>query len=222
MILTFFFLWFITQVQPSWSPDANGLGVVKGIVVDSNGRPVEGATVYATDQNDPPMSRPYLTTTNANGEFVLVQVRPGKKVRIHAYEDIDYYSWVTSGFTLPSKLEMPEVEVKPGQTVMGVTVQPMQKQGRLKLDVRDADSKELVQGITLLSCRDDHPTEGGYCVGGSGSSEFVPAGVGISIKIEADDGKHVKWQYHDSKTGSLYFRVKSGETETMTIYLRKK
>ena len=46
--------------------------------------------------------------------------------------------------------------------------------------------------------------------------------VGISIKIEADDGQHEKWQYRDPKTGSAYFRSKSGETETINIFLRKK
>jgi hypothetical protein len=47
-------------------------------------------------------------------------------------------------------------------------------------------------------------------------------GVGISIKIKTDDGQHQKWEYRDAKTGSPYFRAKSGETETMNIYLRKK
>lgn len=212
----------MAQAQLSSPPTANNLGTIRGTVVDPDGKPVEGANVYATNQNDPPMSRPYATTTNANGEFVLVQVRPGPEVRIHAYKDIDYYSWIKWGFNLPPKLEMPEVEVKPGQTVTGVIVRPMQKQGRLNLVVRDADTKELVHGILYVFCREDHPTEGGYCTGGSESETFVPVGVGISIKIKTDNGKHVKWEYRDPKTGSPYFRAKSGETESMNVYLRKK
>ena len=42
-----------------------------------------------------------------------------------------------------------------------------------------------------------------------------------SIKVEAHDGLHETWEYRDPNTGSPYFRAKSGETETMDIYLPK-
>ena len=209
--------------QPS-PPAASDLGVIKGTVVDPNGKPVEGARVYAAGDNDPPLnSINHTTTSNANGEFVLDQVRPGKN-KIHPYKDSDYYADVYSAFGRPPKLEMPEVEVKPGQTVTGVTVRLMQKAGKLHLNVRDADTKELIIGIGYLFCREDHPTDGRYCLGGGGLSDhehFMPVGVGISIKVEAD-GQHEKWEYHDPKTGSPYYRAKSGETETMDVYLHMK
>jgi hypothetical protein len=219
----------ITQ-QPS-PATANDLGTIEGKVVDPDGKPVAGAQVYvggtrayAEGKNGPPLnSRNNETTTNANGDFVLDRVIPNKKVVIHAYNDTDYYAFVMWAFNLPPKLERPEVEVKPGQTVTGVAVRLTQRAGQLHLYVRDAKTKELVHGIGFLLCRE--PTEGGYCTGGSGSSDFVepvPVGVGISIKIEADNGHHKKWKYRDPKTGSLYFRAKSGETETMNVYLRKK
>ena len=210
--------------QPS-PPDANDLGVIKGTVVDPDGKPVEGARVYAAGDNDPPVnSLPDTTTSNVNGDFVLDHVRPGK-VKIHAYKDSDYYMDVYFAFDLPPKLAMPEVEVQPRQTVTGVTVRLMQKAGKLHLNVRDADTKELIVGIGYQFCREDHPTEFGYCLSGGGLSDrehFMPVGVGISIQIKADDGRHVKWEYRDSKTGSLYFRAKSGETETMDVILEKK
>jgi Carboxypeptidase regulatory-like domain len=224
MILTVLLLSFMTTAQQPSPPAANDLGVIKGTVVDPDGKPVEGARVYAAGDNDPPMLRPDTTTTNANGDFVIDHVHP-RKVKIHAYKDSDYYKDIQFAFDLPPKLEMPEVEVKPGQTVTGVTVRLMQKAGKLHLNVRDADTIEPIIGIGYLFCREDHPTEGGYCIGGGGLSDrehFMPVGVGISIKIEADDGQHEKWEYRDPKTGSPYFRAKSGETEIMNIYLRKK
>jgi hypothetical protein len=213
--------------QPS-PPAAIDFGVIKGTVVDLDGKPVEGANVYVggaranvAGENLPPLnSRNNETTSTANGEFVLDRVIPSKSVVIHAYMDTDYYASVLWAFNLPPELERPEVEVKLGQTVTGVTVRLTQRAGQLHLYVRDAKTKELVHGVFSQLCREDHPT---YCAMSSGpETTFVPVGVGISIKIKTDDGRPVKWEYHDPKTGSPYFRAKSGETETVNVYLRKK
>ena len=233
MILTLLLLWSMVAAQQLSPPATNDLGTIKGTVVDLDGKPVAGANVYVgairfyvAGENSPPLNlRNNESTSDANGEFVLDQVIPSKSVIIHAYKDTDYYAFVLWAFNLPPKLERPEVEVKPGQTVTGVTVRLTQRAGQLHLYVRDAKTKEWVNGLSFLLCREDNPTERGYCTGGSGSSDFVepiPVEVGISIKIEADDGKHVKWEYHDQKTRSRYFRAKSGDTETMNVYLRKK
>lgn len=222
------------QGQQSSLPAANDLGVIKGTVVDLDGKPVGGASVYVggiradvAGENVPPLnSRENETTSNANGDFVLDQVRPGKNVAIHAYTDTDYFMLVMWAFNRPSKLEMPEVEVKPGQTITGVIVRPIQRAGQLHLNVLDAKTKQFVHGIFFRLCREDHPTEAGYCTGGSGPSDYaqpVPVGVGISIEVSVDSHgqSNYQWQYHDPKTGSRYFRAKSGETETMNIYLRQ-
>jgi Carboxypeptidase regulatory-like domain len=218
-----FVLLMMTMAQQPSPPDTNDLGVIKGTVVDPDGKPVEDARVYAASDHYPPMSRPYsVTTTNANGEFVLDRVIPATDIVIHAHKDSDYYMDVIFAFHNPPKLEMPEVGVKSGETVTGVRVQLMPKAGKLRLNVRDAKTKELIVGIGYKFCREDHPT---YYLGGGGQSDreiFMPIGVGISFQIEADDGHHKKWEYRDPKTGSRYFRAKSGETTTMDVYLRKK
>jgi Carboxypeptidase regulatory-like domain len=228
MILTVLLLSFMTTAQQPSPPRANNFGVIKGVVVDQDGKPVAGANVYvggirwpAEGHNDPPLnSRSNETTSDANGEFVLDRVIPSKSVMIHAYTDTDYYGFVLWAFNLPPESERPEVEVKPGQTVTGITVRLTQRAGKLRVYVRDAKTGETVNGVFSQLCREDHPT---YCAMSSGSETTpVPVGVGISIKIKTDDRRHVKWQYHDPKTGSPYFRAKSGETETMDIYLRKK
>jgi hypothetical protein len=58
--------------------------------------------------------------------------------------------------------------------------------------------------------------------GPSDAEALISPDVHISVQIEADDGLHEKWEYRNPKTGSPYFKAKSGETETMNIYLRKK
>ena len=63
-----------------------------------------------------------------------------------------------------------------------------------------------------------------YCVHMSAPSDderIISLGVRVSILIEADDGQHEKSEYRNPKTHSRYFRAKSGETEAVTIYLRK-
>jgi hypothetical protein len=227
MILSLLLLSFMAQISDTPKPQDLGVpeyGSIEGVVVDPDGKPVEGATVYAVGDNYPPMSRAHSVTTKANGEFVLDQVIPDNKIDIHAFKEGDYYVDVIAAFDVPPKWEMPHVEVKPGQTVTGVRVQLMAKAAKLHLLVHDADTKQLVHGIFFQLCREDHPT---HCTTGSGPADFensAPVGVGISIKVSND--KHsqfdYQWEYRDPKTGSPYLRAKSGETETVNVYLRKK
>lgn len=206
--------------QPAQS--TNTLGTIRGTVIDPSGKPVDGATVYAEGDNYPPRSRPNTVTTNSNGEFVL-DVIPGKDIRVHIYKDSDLYSNVVTVFDVPPHWKFPLIDVLPGQTV-AETFQLPQKAGRLQLRVLDADTKELVHGIYFQLCREDHPNESGYCLTGSGPPDFehsIPAGVGISIKVSSDEHAPpgYQWQYRNPKTRSPYFRVKPGETETITTYL---
>jgi hypothetical protein len=71
--------------------------------------------------------------------------------------------------------------------IVTVLVRLNPKAAKLHLYVRDAGTKELVHGIFLQLCRQEHPID---CVTGSGPSDFeypVPAGVGISIKVSSDE-----------------------------------
>jgi hypothetical protein len=209
--------------QTALPPATNDLGVIAGTIVDPDGNPVGDARVYAASDSYPPMSRPWSVTTNAKGEFVLDRVIPGKGIFIHAYKDSDYYMDVMFAFHSPPKLQIAEVEVKPGETVTAI-VRLMPKVGKLHLNVRDAKSKELIPSIGYRFCREDQP-DPRYCLGGGGDSDydqFMPVGVGISIQINADDGQHKKWEYRDAKTHSRYLRVKSGETTMIDVNLHKK
>jgi hypothetical protein len=218
---------FAQSPQTAASPDANNFGIIKGTVVDPRGKPVEGAVVHESSNDGRPLGGTLFrtaTTTDVDGNFVLDQVIPAEKVAVWAHKYSDYYEDVMEPFTFnrPPNLKIPVVEVKPGQTVSGVRIQLAQKVGKLHLYVRDADTKELVHGVFIQWCRKGVAPK--YCIHGSGPSDYenmISLGVGISIKIEADDGQHVKWEYRNPKTRSPYFRAKSGETETVNVYLHK-
>lgn len=217
------------MAQISATPKSKDLGSVAGVVVDPQGKPVDGALVYSVGNANfeihsgrwpPPGSS---TTTDSRGKFVLDNVLPDNPVRISASKESDYYAdgGALSMFLQPMKLL--EVEVKPGQTA-NVTIQLAPKAGRILLYVRDADTKELIPGISAQYCRKGVPERDGcgQFYGGSEKDYLISPGAEYSIQIEADDGLHEKWEYRNPKTGYRYFQVKSGETETVNIYLRKK
>ena len=217
---------FVAAQQPS-PPDANDFGIIKGTVVDPIGKPVEDAVVHESSDDGRPLGGALFrtaTTTDAEGNFVLDRVIPAEKVVIWAYKYSDYYEDVMEPFTFnrPRNLKIPVVEVKAGQTITGVRIQFPQKAGKLHWYVRDADTKELVHGVFSQWCRKRYPNN---CIDGSSGSDYerlISLGVGISIKIEADDGQHLKSEYRNPKNGSRYFRARSGKTEVVNIYLRKK
>lgn len=222
----------VAQISSVPRPEEVGMplvGSIKGVVVDSDGKPVEGAVVHEADSGD---QRPLggrifrtATTTDSHGEFALDQVFPAEKVVVWAYKYADYYEDMMEPFVFkrPTNLQLPVVEVKPGQTVTGVRIQFPQKAGKLHWYVRDVDTRELVHGIFARWCRRNVPAQ--YCINGSAPSDselLISAGVGIAIEISADDGRYMKWNYRNPKTGSRYFWAKPGKTETVTVYLRKK
>jgi hypothetical protein len=231
-----FGVWALMTMMAQQTPqppqlDPNNFGVIRGAVVDPQGRPVEGARVNAVGsaESEGPMGGRWppgtATTTDSEGNFVLDRVAPDKKVSIYASKEGDYYEDFTNPFIFnwPKNLKIPVVEVKAGQTVTGVRIQLTQKVGKLHLYVRDADTKELVHGIFSEWCRKGVSAK--YCLHMSGPSDYernMSLGMGIAIQIEADDGLHEKSEYRNPKTGSRYFRAKSGKTETVNVYLRKK
>lgn len=220
---------FAQTPQTAASPDANNFGIIRGTVIDPQGKPVPGAYVYSVDDAEgklplggrwPPGP---VTTTDSQGHFILLHVLPDNPVSVYASKESDYYGDYGLNLFLLPNAKVPEVEIKLGQPV-NVTVQLAKKVGRIHWYVYDADTRELVHGIFMQSCRKGTPAK--YCVGGmsapSDYSILISPGLDFAIQFEADDGLHETWQYRNPTTGSRYFRAKSGETETVNVYLRKK
>jgi len=230
-----FGVWSLMMMMAQQTPqppqlDPNNFGIIRGTVIDPQGKPVDGAFVYAVGNAE--SARPLgsrwppgpSTTTDMEGNFVLGGVVPDSKVSVYASKESDYYEDDSDAFMFkrPKNLNIPEVEVRAGQTV-NVTVQLAQKVGRIHLFVRDAYTKELVPGVFMQWCRKGVPTK--YCGRMSGPADYqrlISLGVDVSIQIEADDGQHVKSEYRNPKNGSRYFRARSGKTEIVNVFLRKK
>jgi hypothetical protein len=226
---------FALTASAQWPPpqlDPNNFGVIEGTVIDPRGKPVGGAYVYAVGDAEGklPLAGRWpggtSTTTDSEGKFVLGRVVVDNPVSVWASKESDYYAGgsimnmgLVPGFNTP-KAE--EVEVKPGQTVT-VRLQLAKKAGKIKLYVRDADTKKLVDRIFSEWCMKGAPIT--YSCGRmSGESDYrslVSTDVDLSIRIEAYDGLHEEWEYRNPKNGSRYYRARSGKTETVNVYLRK-
>ena len=219
--------------QISAAPKAAEYGWIEGVVVDRRGKPVDGAYVYAVGDAEGklPLGGRWpggtSTTTDSVGKFVLDRVVVDNPVSVWASKESDYYAGgspinigLVPTFNTP-KFE--QVEVKPGQTVT-VRLQLAKKAGKIKLYVRDADTKELlVDGIYSEWCVHGVPMaySCGRLYGGSDYESLVSTDVDHAIRIEAVDGLHEDWEYRNPKTGSRYYRARSGKTETVNVYLRK-
>ena len=218
--------------QISATPKPAEYGWIEGVVVDQQGKPASGAWVYAVGDAEgklplggrwPPG---HSTTTDSEGKFVLGHV-VDNPVSVFASKESDYYAGgsilsmgLVPNFNTP-KVE--EVEVKPGQTVT-IRLQLPKKAGKIKLFVRDADTKELlVGGIFSEWCPKRLPVtySCGRLSGESVYESLVSTDVDLSIRIEAADGLHEEWGYRNPKTGSRYYRARSGKTEMVNVYLRK-
>src|SRR3984957_20497681 len=75
MLLTVLLLFFIAQISSTPKPEDVGiplLGTVEGVVVDPNGKPVEGAVVHETSDDDRPLGGAIFrtaTTTDVDGKL---------------------------------------------------------------------------------------------------------------------------------------------------------
>ncbi len=220
--------------QISEAPKPAEYGSIEGVVVDPQGKPVKDAWVNSigSAEGELPVEGRWppgpSTTTDSEGKFILGRVVVDNPVSVFASKESDYYAGISSvlnmgivpSFNMP-KVE--QVEVKPGQTVT-VRLQLAKKAGKIKLYVRDADTKELlVDGIFSEWCSKGLPVTGscGRMNGQSDYESLVSTDVDLAIRIEAVDGLHEEWKYRNPKTGSRYFRAKSGKTERVIVYLRK-
>jgi hypothetical protein len=230
MILTLLLL-FTTTVQGQPPPDPPKFidGYIEGTVIDPQGKPVEGAYVYSVgnEEGKRPLGGRWppgpFAMTDSQGKFLLLHVLPDNPVSVYASKESDYYGDFGLSLFLRPNAKIATVEIKLGQPV-NVIVQLGQKVGRIHWHVYDSDTRELVHGIFMQSCRKGTPAK--YCVGGmSGPSDYsilISPGLDLAIRIQADDGLHEKWEYRNPKTGSRYFRAKSGKTEVVNVYLPKK
>jgi Carboxypeptidase regulatory-like domain len=98
---------------PQVANDPGEPGVITGTVIDSVGHPLRDARIYVKEHNRPQTGVVRYVTTDENGEFRLVNLRPG---------DYDVLA-VPSGSTSMLSRWRQRVHLPKGQPIGKVTIQ---------------------------------------------------------------------------------------------------
>jgi hypothetical protein len=200
------------------------IGVVEGVVLDSNGQPVTDASAYYRVGDDSTIGERHQTTTDCTGHFVLEHVLAGN-VQIGAFKEADGY--VDRRFAFPFYGEandggFPELQVRARETVKGVVVRLGSQGAFLELNVFDVDTKAPLDWFNYKLCNGDHPGDDNNCLGsgatGQRAQRIVPS-VPITVKIVAPG--YDSWNYKNDNTGSALVELHPGEVRSLTVYLRR-
>src|SRR5260370_40047167 len=117
-------------------------GIVEGVVVDGEGKPLPGATVTSNSQARGATRDVMQYQTNGNGEFSLHL--PEGKEWLSAHKNSEGYPYAFFAFYLMPGQEFPTIEVKPGETTKGVVVRVGVKAAHLNYEVVDEDGKPVL------------------------------------------------------------------------------
>jgi len=135
-------------------------GMIDGVVVDGDGRPLPGATVTSYTQAKGVERDVMQYQVNGNGEFSLRL--PEGKVWLLAHKDSEGYPYAFFAFYLMPGQEFPTIEVKPGETTRGVVVRVGVKAAHLNYEVVDADGKPVLGRFVFTRLDQTEPPAAGW------------------------------------------------------------
>ena len=117
-------------------------GMVEGVVVDGDGKPLPDATLTSYTQAKGVTRDVMQYQVNENGEFSLRL--PEGKVWLSAHKESEGYPYAFFAFYLMPGQVFPTVEVKPGETIKGVVVRVGVKAAHLNYEVVDEHGKSVL------------------------------------------------------------------------------
>ncbi|MFZ0287061.1 MAG: carboxypeptidase-like regulatory domain-containing protein [Terriglobales bacterium] len=184
-------------------------GSIEGVVLDLQGQPVAGATVFVGT-----MLRGPFTKTGSERKFVLADV-PAGTAGLNAFKEADGYPYnMSSFFIVPGEI-MPKVDVIAGGVVKNVTVQLGAKAACLKLDVTGESGTPI--SAYLSFSRPDLGRFGDYRTSMPASKSVMVPPVPFRLAVESN--RYEAWHYIGEK-GDLVV-LKSSETLSLHVQLKK-
>lgn len=196
-------------------------GAIEGRVVDSDGRPVAGATVELRPDSKTvtPDALP-VARTDDTGRFFLDGLVPGDHT-VFASKEEDGYPSAYQAFFLASDARPPRVAVADRQ-VTSVVVRLGARAARLKATVVDAVSGEPVEGAAVVLVRDDEP-EASLSFGTNprdGSFDRLIPSVPLRLSVQAPGYREWFYGADGTREKARTLRVDNDSTQELTIRLR--
>jgi hypothetical protein len=215
LCLVAFFLQSAVSAQPAKKPQFE----IKGQVIDVEGRPVAGVTVFAY----PDALRGRLPTSYSDGlgKFTIVVHQTGPYL-ISAAKQGDGYPNTINPFYNPSGESLAQLLVEENRAPQFVTILLGPRAGKISGEVIDAETNRPVEELGVRLCRAASPK---YCLRRlakypSGQFQFLVPSALFTIQISAVGYKD--WNGADGvKQQSQPLRVASNDTKKIYISLQK-
>lgn len=190
---------------------ANGqTGSIQGKVLDVRGAPVDGATVYAVNQNRMDDS-PVTSVTDGQGNFKLTKVPVGQVYVNASKSDSGQPYSLFAFYNLPGE-QKPKVLVLEEQTTERVVVRLGESVGYFNLKVVDQD--EHVVWSRLVFTRADQPGEYKRSFAGEGEVPIPPVPVSLTVTAVGFAEWHLT-----APDGSAIVRLSPGVHRAVTARL---
>jgi hypothetical protein len=187
-------------------------GSAEGVVLDGDGKPLSGATVFVGN-----LAKAPRTMTDAEGRFILKGLPVGK-IALMAYKESDGYPYNMFSFYSVPGGPPPEFDVAEGETVRNAVIHLGAKAAYLKLEVTDEAGAQVNAG--LLFSRPDLGRYGDYRRSAKANDVILVPSVPFRLTVEAKGFQ--PWRSgEDPQNKDGLIALKSGETRTLTIRLRK-
>ncbi len=224
-LLTVLFL-FASNTSFSQTAATPNLGVVEGVVLDQQSKPIPDANVWAFPEQD--MGKLITTTSDAAGRFILRDVPIGK-IYVFGFKESEGYPCGFSAFyKMKNDRSWVVVETKSGVVPSDVTIHLGPKSAYLKVTATGEDGVSVPVGYQLD--RDDVPGPFNTSVptdprlvgvGFINGVMLVPP-VPFRLTVQADG--YEPWHYGGKnwagKAGLI--TLKSGQTLSLAVRLHKK
>jgi len=217
----------LASVQPSLLSQEipslpTGTGSVVGIVIDSNGRPIAGANVYALPAQD--MTQRFTAVSDVDGKFTINGILMGgdcgwcRTAYIQAYKDSEGYPDKVFAFYHTVDSEVAKVEIDPHRSPPSVVVQMGPKTAYLNLVITDQQGRHIGASVTFTR---DGFTHGVY-KRGVGIDETIPVPpvpFRITVEVEGFETWHYGGQNFQGKLGLI--TLKPGQNLRLNVQLVK-
>jgi hypothetical protein len=195
-------------------------GVIKGLVVDEQGKPVELAHVTWVNATkgvaEVQVGIVAFAATDGQGRFLIRGLAVGTPYHVYAQKEVDDYADMALGFNNSKDDAITAIAADQDKAV-DVTIRMGPKAGRLNWNVTGAATGKA-PNLTFMFVR----TDTGASVGGSAPADYdrlVPSNTDIEFSVSAPGYRTWYYPVGDERQRAP-LRLKPGEEKTVNIQLQ--